>query len=530
MLLVTSYASGFVWDFPVLRQHSDRGGKFSSDLLAEFYRDKGIRQSFTLLASPQQNGIAERRIGLIIEVACTSMIHAAAPHFLWPFAVRYAAHQLNLWPRVSEPETLPTLRWTGKVGNASVFQVWGVLSHVRDAKANKLSSRTLCCVFLGFPTNAPPWQFYHPRERRVFSSQDVTFDEPPPPTGSCSLRCVSVRPTPLVEPLKIASDSSGVEPGGAETEGEGSGGAGSGGTATGGAATGGADFGCAASPSGGGAPHSSLPPPDSVLRQVLSLPSSSGLTPPLLCPSRDQSQPQLLPGSPLRAPTPHTKVTESLTEGHEPKTRASTHVRARRVACPRPLAVPGTHGMALRPSSVPQHVVLPKPPASSLLHVPDPESDLARAASPTDARLLATIVTGPNFESTAAFALVTEVVDFAARIRLDYIASLVTESESVCPPSVGSEPALSSDVLEDRHFELECIAAALPRFASMLLCPEGDPDALDIPTLRSYAEEIAGEYSSQWQIAMDAEMASWKSTGTYVDEVPPPGANIVDGM
>ncbi|CAI7881504.1 unnamed protein product, partial [Closterium sp. NIES-53] len=29
---------------------------------------------------------------------------------------------------------------------------------------------------------------------------------------------------------------------------------------------------------------------------------------------------------------------------------------------------------------------------------------------------------------------------------------------------------------------------------------------------------------------MDAEIASWKSTGTYVDEVPPPGANIVSGM
>ncbi|CAI7910359.1 unnamed protein product [Closterium sp. NIES-53] len=29
---------------------------------------------------------------------------------------------------------------------------------------------------------------------------------------------------------------------------------------------------------------------------------------------------------------------------------------------------------------------------------------------------------------------------------------------------------------------------------------------------------------------MDAEMVSWKSTGTYVDEVPPPGANIVSGM
>ncbi|CAI7916881.1 unnamed protein product [Closterium sp. NIES-54] len=58
----------------------------------------------------------------VMEVARTSMIHAAAPHFLWLFAVRYAAHQLNLWPRVSLPKTSPTLRWTGEVGDASVFR------------------------------------------------------------------------------------------------------------------------------------------------------------------------------------------------------------------------------------------------------------------------------------------------------------------------------------------------------------------------------------------------------------------------
>ncbi|CAI7794941.1 unnamed protein product [Closterium sp. NIES-54] len=74
-------------DLPVLRLHSDRGGKFSSDLLRAFCRSEGIRQTFTLPASPQQNGIAERRIGMVMDVARTSMIHAAAPHFLWPFAV-----------------------------------------------------------------------------------------------------------------------------------------------------------------------------------------------------------------------------------------------------------------------------------------------------------------------------------------------------------------------------------------------------------------------------------------------------------
>ncbi|CAI7783174.1 unnamed protein product, partial [Closterium sp. NIES-54] len=112
----------FSSDFPVLRLHSDRGGEFSSALLGAFCRAQGIRQTFTLPASPQQNGIAERRIGMVMDVARMSMIHAAAPHFLWPFAVQYAAHQLSLQPRVSVPETSPTLRWTGKVGDASAFR------------------------------------------------------------------------------------------------------------------------------------------------------------------------------------------------------------------------------------------------------------------------------------------------------------------------------------------------------------------------------------------------------------------------
>ncbi|CAI7843923.1 unnamed protein product [Closterium sp. NIES-54] len=119
---------------------------------------------------------------------------------------------------------------------------------------------------------------------------------------------------------------------------------------------------------------------------------------------------------------------------------------------------------------------------------------------------------------------------FALSRTCSQFLSLVAESESVIPPSVAGECALGTDVLEDKQEEFGCLAAAVPRFASMLLATEGEPDAPDIPTPRSYAEAITGPYSSQWQAAMDAEMASWKSTGTYVDEVPPPGANIVDGM
>ncbi|CAI7728885.1 unnamed protein product [Closterium sp. NIES-53] len=181
----------------VLRLHSDRGGEFSSARLGAFCRVQGIRQTLTLLASPQQNGIAERRIGMVMDVARTSMIHAAAPHFLWPFAVQDAAHQLNLQPRVSLPETSPTLRWT-----------------------DKLSPRAVPCVFLCFPPDAPGWQFYHPTSRRVLSSQDVTFDKSVPYYRSCSVRCVS--------------ESGGAEPGGAEPGGAESGGAEPGGAEPGG--------------------------------------------------------------------------------------------------------------------------------------------------------------------------------------------------------------------------------------------------------------------------------------------------------
>ncbi|CAI7894972.1 unnamed protein product [Closterium sp. NIES-54] len=616
-------SESFGSDLPVLRLHSDRGGEFSSDLLRAFCRLEGIRQTFTLPASPQQNGIAERRIGMVMDVARTSMIHAAAPHFLWPFAVPYAAHQINLQPRVSLPETTPTLWWTGKVGDASAFRVWGSRAFVRDTTADKLSSRAVPCVFFGFPPDAPGWQFYHPTSRRILSSQDVTFDEsvsyyrlfphraasPPPPPLFLAPGPPLVDPLPPrgpapsgvsqvdpAEPDEVAVDSDaaggaetggaesgGAEPGRAEpggvapegtvfggaeparvasggalewysrrcrvatgagaagaagaegaTGGAGAAGAGAGGAggatrapggagATGGAAGAGAPGGAVGAGAAGAAGGSAgTGDPEAEGTGCVSAVSGGAARPRLyFVPLLQQ------PASPLPGPSPYSGPTRGLTERSEPESRpvspasrAASPVRtarAGRVSSLRLPPVPCTHSMTLRPSTAPQHVPLPSPLASSLPDGPDLESDSLRAASPTVTRFLATTVTDPPFESSAASALVAELVDFAAACRLDYAASLVAESvsASVCPPSVGGECALGTDVLEDRQEDLECFAAASPHLVSMLLAPEGDPDALDIPTPRSYAEAIEGPYSSQWQAAMDAEMASWKSTGTY---------------
>ncbi|CAI7929740.1 unnamed protein product [Closterium sp. NIES-54] len=591
----------FRQDLFVLRLHSDRGGEFSSDLLRDFCSGEGILQSFTLPDSPQKNGIAERRIGLVMEVARTSMIHTAAPHFLWPFAVRYAAHQLNLWPCVSLPETSPTLRWTREVGDASVFRVWGSRAFVRDTSADKLSARAIPCgpapsvvsQVDNLPGTAPiEVAVGSGAARGATSGGAVSGGAEPEGAESEGGGCRGAEPggaepagvepggaeregvepggsagaSPrlslqqmrewLVQCARLRTGATGVggagdagaggvgvttevggtggtaatcpggartrgtgaagtrgvgdagagdptEPGAARAGGSGAGGAGAGGAGAGGTGAGGAEAGAGVGGTGaGGAEAARAGAIDPGAR-----------------------------GSPLPAPSPYTEQSSGLTERREPASRPVLLVRTtRRVprSCPPP--VPDTHAMALRPSSVPLRVPLPAPPESSLLEVPDLEFDRARAASPAVARLLVTDVTDPSFESTAASALVAELLDFAAAYRLEYATALVAESESASPPSVGGECALGTDVLEDRQEEFECIAVAVPCFASMLLAREGDPDAPDIPTPLSYAKEITGPNSSQWQAAMDAEMASWKSTGTYVDEVPPPGANIFDGM
>ncbi|CAI7859368.1 unnamed protein product [Closterium sp. NIES-54] len=125
--------------------------------------------------------------------------------------------------------------------------------------------------------------------------------------------------------------------------------------------------------------------------------------------------------------------------------------------------------MALRPSYVPLRVPLPPLHESSLPAVHDLESDLALHC---------------------CVCLVAELVDFAAVCRLDYATSLVAESWSDCPPFVGGDFSLGTDVLEDKQEDFQCFAAAVPHLKAMLLAPERDPDAPDISTPRSYAEAI----------------------------------------
>ncbi|CAI7751379.1 unnamed protein product [Closterium sp. NIES-54] len=473
----------FGTDLPVLRLHSDKGGEFSSDLLRDFCRGEGILQSFTLPASPQQNGIAERRIGLVMEVARTSMIHATAPHFLWPFAdvpFDESVPFYCLFPYRSAPPPPPPLflapgpppvdplppqgpapsgvsqgaepGGAGSEGAGSGgAEPWGAEPEgvePRGAESEGAESRGAeprGAALSGGPAGASPrlssqqlrdWLVRRAHRRSgapgVGGARDTRAGGAAVPSGAGGTggaaatgpggACTSGARAAGTGGVGCAGAGDPTELGVASTGGAG---AGVGGPGEGGARVAGAGVRGTGAGGAGSAGAGAVDPDTGVF-------------------------------SPLPAPSPYTEQSGGLTKRREPASHPVSPVRtARRAPRLRPPSVPGTHSMALRPSSVPLRVPLPTPPESSLPEVPDPESDRARADSPTVSRLLATAVTDPSFESASASALVAELLDFANACRLDYA------------------PALA---------------------------------------------------------AMDAEMASWKSTGTYVDEVPPPGANIVDGM
>ncbi|CAI7877162.1 unnamed protein product [Closterium sp. NIES-54] len=185
------------------------------------------------------------------------MTHVAAPHFLWPFTVRYAAHQLNLWPRVSMLETSPTLHWIGRLvmrrrlGSGARSPLSAIPSRASSLLAplvatSPLTSRSASTIstptcLLMFPLRPSSWFQPPPLDA---ATDDIAATRRSPrletPPG--------FPPRPSSPPLQLVAVDSGAD-GGGDTGGADSGGAGSGGADRN---SGGGVVGATAGGSGGG--------------------------------------------------------------------------------------------------------------------------------------------------------------------------------------------------------------------------------------------------------------------------------------
>jgi len=83
-------------DITVKAMHSDRGSNYMSADFEMFLRGKGIAHTTSPAYAKAINGVAERRIGKITDIARYYMLLSGAPPAFWPYAVQHAAGALNL--------------------------------------------------------------------------------------------------------------------------------------------------------------------------------------------------------------------------------------------------------------------------------------------------------------------------------------------------------------------------------------------------------------------------------------------------
>ncbi|CAI7854553.1 unnamed protein product [Closterium sp. NIES-53] len=150
--------------------------------------------------------------------------------------------------------------------------------------------------------------------------------------------------------------------------------------------------------------------------------------------------------------------------------------------------------------------VLPSPPESSLTVSSHPITEYHIVAHPIVTRVLASLSMEPRASPSSISALTAAVTDFSATRRLDY-ATRVVAAPPTHPLSAGGEFALGCDVLDDRQFELEFLAAASPSLCAMLLSPEADPDAFDILTPCTYREAVSGSAPREWHDTLRTTLA-----------------------
>ncbi|GKD85825.1 retrovirus-related pol polyprotein from transposon TNT 1-94, partial [Tanacetum coccineum] len=115
-------------------------------VVAPIYEGVGIFHQKSILRTPQQNAIVERRNHTLVEAARTMLIFSKAPMFLW--------------------------------AEATATALFGALCPRNDSKdLGKLQAKADIGIFVGYAPSRKGYRVYNKITRRLMETIHVTFDE-----------------------------------------------------------------------------------------------------------------------------------------------------------------------------------------------------------------------------------------------------------------------------------------------------------------------------------------------------------------
>ena len=141
---------------------ADSGTEFTHLKFKHHLVQCGIQQRLSCPNTPNQNGTAKRKHRHITETGLTLLFHSQAPSSLWVEAFATATYVIN---RLSTPvlhDTSPFEVLYGKVPSYSMLCTFGCLCfpYLRNYANNKLSPKSIPCVFVGYSTLYKGFHFW----------------------------------------------------------------------------------------------------------------------------------------------------------------------------------------------------------------------------------------------------------------------------------------------------------------------------------------------------------------------------------
>jgi hypothetical protein len=157
----------------------DNGCEFNNHALRSFLASNGMILCLTCPYTSQQNGRAERVLRILNDSVHALMFHATVPATFWPVALATATHILNRRPCRPCHDDTPYQLLYGHTPSYDHLRVFGCLCYpnITATAPNKLSPRSIACIFLGYPVHTKGCRCFDPETNLVIVSLHVYFDE-----------------------------------------------------------------------------------------------------------------------------------------------------------------------------------------------------------------------------------------------------------------------------------------------------------------------------------------------------------------
>jgi len=167
-------------DILVKTIHSDQGSNYTSAEFEAFLQSKNISHTTSPAYAKAINGVAERRIGMVTDIARCYMLLSDAPPSFWPYAVTHASTALNLVTH-GESKIPPLEVITGcrqRVMNHLPFGCAAVVTKQVRERDNKFVARRVAGTFVGrSPDVVGSYLIWVPAHGKIIATADVRFDD-----------------------------------------------------------------------------------------------------------------------------------------------------------------------------------------------------------------------------------------------------------------------------------------------------------------------------------------------------------------